>query len=362
VNSMPQDRVNGPGDREVVLGVDTHRDVHVAVILTAVGERLAEHAFPTTRAGYQEILAWARSHGVVRRAGVESTGSYGLALSRLLRLAGVHVIEVNRPDRAARRKRGKSDAVDAEAAARAVLAGDATALPKTADGPVEIMRILKVAKDSAVKARVQAVNQLKALLVNAEPALREELAPLSTARLVARCSELDTDAADAVTAATLHTLRQLARRIQYLATEIRSFEDRITAAVTSTAPQLLDISGISPDTAATLLIAAGDNPNRLASEASFAALCAVSPVEASSGKTQRRRLNRGGHRQANAALYRAVLIGLRWNPKTRDYLQRRTTEGLSKREIIRCLKRYLARTVYRIIIASLNTAPQLSPA
>jgi transposase len=321
VTAMPPQTQTAPSDDEVVLGVDTHSDVHVAVVLTALGGLLGAHDFPTTTTGYQDLIAWARGHGRLHRAGVEGTGSYGAALTRLLRADGVHVIEVNRPDRSARRRRGKSDVVDAEAAARAVLAETATATPKTANGPVEAMRILKLAKDSAVKGRVQALNQLKAVLVNADPALRDALRHLRRQQLIAHCAELDADCGDDVTAATVHTLRQLARRIQYLAEEIRDFERRIAAAVASTAPQLLELSGIGPDAAATLLITAGDNPQRLTSEASFAALCGVSPVEASSGKTQRRRLNRGGDRRANAALYRAVLIGLRWNPKTREYAQ-----------------------------------------
>jgi transposase len=357
VTAMPPESPTAPREDEVVLGVDTHSDVHVAVVLTALGGLLAAHDFPTTTTGYRDLIAWARGHGRLHRAGVEGTGSYGAALTRLLRADGVHVVEVNRPDRAARRRRGKSDVVDAEAAARAVLAETATATPKTADGPVEAMRILKLAKDSAVKGRVQALNQLKAVLVNADPALRDTLRHLRPQQLIAHCIELDVDCRDDVTAATVHTLRQLARRIQYLAEEIRDFERRIAAAVASIAPQLLELHGIGPDAAATLLITAGDNPQRLTSEASFAALCGVSPVEASSGKTRRRRLNRGGDRRANAALYRAVLIGLRWNPKTREYAQRRTAEGLSKREIIRCLKRYLARAVYRLIAASTAPSP-----
>lgn len=354
-----------PEQAEVVLGVDTHKEIHVAAVLTVLGVFLAGRQFPATAAGYRDMVAWARSFGALRRAGVEGTGSYGAALARTLRAEAVTVVEVNRPDRSARRRRGKNDAVDAEAAAHAVLSGDATATPKTGDGPVEALRVLKIAKDSAGKARVQAINQLKAVLVTANPVLREDLTPQSTRRLIARCADLAFPAdpeghptlpANAA-AATLHTLRHLARRIQYLDAEIDDLRERITAAVRSTAPRLLEVYGIGPDSAATLLIAAGDNPDRLATEASFAALCGVSPVEASSGKTQRHRLNRGGHRHANAALYRAVLTRLRWNPRTRDYLQRRTTEGLSKREIIRCLKRYLARTVYRIILSATQTAP-----
>jgi transposase len=345
-----------PSGAEVVLGVDTHQDVHVAVVLSALGVLLASRQVATTPAGYHELITWARSHGRLDRAGVEGTGSYGAALTRILRAEGVQVIEVNRPDRSLRRRRGKSDLVDAEAAARAVLSTAATAIPKAADGPVEAMRVLKIAKDSAVRARVQALNQLKAVLVSADPALREALRPLSTQRLITRCADLDiragTEDDHGVAAATAHTLRQLARRIQYLTREIRDAQRRIAAAVASTAPRLLELDGIGPDAGATLLIAAGDNPDRLTSEASFAALCGVSPVEASSGKSQRHRLNRGGDRQANAALYRAVLIGLRWNPKTREYARRRTAEGMSKREIIRCLKRYLARSIYKIIRTS----------
>ncbi|MFG1943329.1 transposase [Nonomuraea sp. NPDC048826] len=261
---------------------------------------------------------------------------------------------MNRPDRAMRRSRGKSDAVDAEAAAVAVLSGRATAIPKAADGQVEQMRIYKVAKDSAIKSRTQAINQMKMLLVNAEPALRESLTGLGTATLVARCAALRSDDHSGVEAACRHALRLLAMRIQQLTHEIKDLDGRIAAAVKTTAPRLLQQFGVGPDSAAALLIAAGDNPERLASEASFAALCGVSPVEASSGKNQRHRLNRGGNRQANAALFRVVITRIRRHQPTRDYIARRTQDGLSKREIIRCLKRYLSRTLFKIIKAALT--------
>ncbi|WP_173058172.1 IS110 family transposase [Phytohabitans houttuyneae] len=337
----------------VVVGVDTHKDVHVAAVLSPLGALLGTMSFPTTRDGYLGLVEWATGFGVVRRAGVEGTGSYGAALARVLRQAGIDVIEINRPDRAARRRRGKTDAVDAEAAARSVLAGQASVIPKTGEGPVEAIRVLKLAKDSAVKARVQAINQIHAVLVNAEAAMREQLSSLSNRRLVEACARLDPAVHDGATAVVVYALTRLAQRIQFLMQEIREVQRRLTAAVKATAPRLLEVSGIGPDCAATLLVAAGDNPHRLASEASFAALCGVSPVEASSGKVQRHRLNRGGHRQANAALFRAVLTRLRWDTRTREYLQRRTTEGLSKREIIRCLKRYLARTVYKVICTAI---------
>ena len=352
MTSMPHP---GPIRDEVVLGVDTHKHSHAAVVLTGAGVYLGGQQFPATRAGYAQLIEWAAGLGRLRRAGVEGTGSYGAGLTRALTAAGIEVADINRPDRAARRRRGKTDLVDAEAAARTVLAGKATVIPKTGNGAVETIRILKIAKDSAVKAQVQAINQLKAILITTEPALRELLEPLSKAKLLHRCTQLDPAGHHPVTAAAIHTLRLLARRAQYLGQEIRSLQQQLTHTITQTAPQLLHLAGIGPDTAATLLITAGDNPHRLHSEASFAALCGVSPIEASSGKTRRHRLNRGGHRQANAALYLATLTNLRWNPQTRAYKTRRTAQGLSTREIIRCLKRYLARSAYRIIRDAIPT-------
>jgi transposase len=287
---------------------------------------------------------------VLRRAGVECTGSYGAALTRHLRAEGIEVTEVNQPDKAARRRHGKTDAVDAEAAARAVLSGRATASAKTSDGPVEMLRLFKLAKGSAIKSRTQAINQLKSVLVSADATLRESLAGLTNPLLFKRCAELEALDTLGPAAAAHHTLRLLARRIQHLTEEINDLNMRITEAVKVRTPGLLEVNGVGPDSAAVLLIAAGDNPERVDSEASFAALCGTSPVEASSGKTQRRRLNRGGDRQANAALYRIVLSRLRWDGRTQDYLRRRLAEGKTRREIIRCLKRYVAREIYRLIV------------
>lgn len=335
---------------DVILGVDTHKDVHVAAVITTIGASLAHQEFPTTAAGYRQLIAWARSFGILRRAGVECTGSYGVALTRALHREDIDVVEVNQPDRATRRKRGKTDAIDADAAARAVLSGRATTTPKTADGPAADMRVLRLAKESAVKARTQAMNQLKAVLLVIDPDLRELLTGLTNPALIATCAELDDGRGEAV-----FTMRLLARRVQNLSQEVKELTRRTTRAVQACRPQLLDLVGVGPDSAAVLLIAAGDNPDRLTDEASFAALCGVSPVEQSSGKTQRRRLNRGGHRQANAALYRIVQSRLRWDERTQAYLQRRTAEGMSRREIIRCLKRYVAREIYRHIRPQTNT-------
>ncbi|RPK32543.1 IS110 family transposase [Streptomyces sp. ADI93-02] len=356
VTSMPQPTLTAqhvpPLAEDVILGVDTHKDIHAAAVITTLGAPLAHQEFPATTVGYRQLIFWARSFGVVRRAGVERTGSYGAALTRALSRENIEVVEVNQPDRATRRKRGKTDAIDADAAARAVLSGRATTTPKTADGPAADMRVLRLAKESAVRARTQAMNQLKAVLLVLDPDLREQLSGLSSPALITTCAALDGDHSEAA-----FTLHLLACRIQSLAQEIKELTKRTTKALMASRPQLLELVGAGPDSAAVLLIAAGDNPDRLTDEASFAALCGVSPVEQSSGMTQRRRLNRGGHRQANAALYRIVQSRMRWDERTQAYLQRRTAEGLSRREIIRCLKRYVARELYRHIRRPAITAP-----
>jgi transposase len=360
MSSMPQPSPSDPA--EVVLGVDTHKDAHVAAVLTAMGVLLATSSFPATAAGYRQLLTWARGSGPVHRAGVECTGSYGAALARYLHAEGVAVIEVNRGDRGERRRRGKTDTLDAEAAARAVLSGRATAIAKSADGQVEMMRMFKLAKASAIKSRSQAINQLKAVLIRADPALRESMTGLGNPALFRRCAGLSpADPSDPPSAAAF-TLRLLARRIAELTGEIDELNTRIAAAVSACAPQLLQRYGVGPDTAAALLLAAGDNPQRLTSEASFAALCGVSPIEASSGKTHRRRLNRGGDRQANSALYTIAIARLRWDSRTQDYIKRRVAEGKTRREAIRCLKRYICRELYRDIATTTNTPATAQPA
>lgn len=341
---------SSPEPLEVVLGVDTHRDVHTASLVTTLGALRGCREFPTTSQGCHELVSWANSHGAIRRAGVECTGSYGASLSRLLQSEQVEVFDVNQPDKRARRSRGKTDAVDAEAAARAVISGRATAIAKTADGPVEALRVLKMVRDSAVHARTKAINQLKAILVTADPVLRESLTGLGAKTLVRRCAQLpDPDLATLAGLATTYALRALAARILVLTTEADAAEKRTYALIQGHAPDLLARTGIGPDSAAALLIVAGDNAHRIRGEGSFAALCGVSPVEASSGNTQRRRLNRGGDRRANAALYRIVISRLRWDPRTQAYMERRLAEGRTRREVIRCLKRYVAREVFTLI-------------
>ncbi|WP_405721056.1 IS110 family transposase [Streptomyces sp. NBC_01537] len=350
----PQTRRRRPVG-EVVLGVDTHRDAHVAAVLSVTGTVLGTGEFPATAAGYRDLLKWARKLGTVRRAGVEGTGSYGASLSRSLLAQGIDVFDVNRMDRADRRQRGKSDPLDAQNAARAVLSGRARARAKAGDGPVQIARMYKLTKASAVKARTQAINQLKSVLITADPALREELAQLGNAELFRTCARFTDGSSQeeggeaGVLQATRITLGLLAHRIGQLSEQIRDVDARLARLVKCHAPQLLDVVGIGPDTAVALLITVGDNPERLDSEASFAALCGVSPVERSSGRRQYRRLNRGGDRQANAALHRIVFTRLRVDPRTQDYYERRTREGKTRREIVRCLKRYAAREVFHLV-------------
>jgi transposase len=337
-----------PG-RHVTVGVDTHQDVHVAVALDGLGARLGELRLPTTLTGYRELEHWAADLGPVEAFGIEGTGSYGAGLARYLGAAGHRVVEVNRPDRAARRRLGKSDPIDAEMAARAVLSGVATGTPKAGDGSVEMVRMLKIARDSAVKARTQSLNQLRSVLVTAPAELRESLAGLSTLRLLGRCAAFRTGVLDSPTAAARHTLRSLARRNLALRAEAKDLEAGMQRLLAEAAPDLLGVFGVGTDSAATLLISAGDNPERIGSEAAFAALCGSSPVPASSGKTTRHRLNRGGDRRANAALHRVILVRLRWHEPTQAYMARRIAEGKTTAEVIRCLKRYLAREIYHLL-------------
>ena len=306
-----------------------------------------------SRPPWRAIGSWnagALGLGPVEVFGIEGTGAYGAGLARFLRERGGHrVVEVNRPDRATRRRLGKSDPIDAEMAARAVLSGVATGTPKTGDGRVEMIRMLKITRDSAVKARTQSLNQIRALLVTAPIDLRASLAGLRVGQLLDHCAAFRPAALDTPTAVARHSLRRLARRNLALRTEAQELGAELRRQVASTVPELLDAFGVGPDSAAAFLVTAGDNPGRLRSEAAFAALCGASPIPASSGKTTRHRLNRGGDRQANAALHRVVVVRLRWHPPTQAYLARRLAEGKTKAEIRRCLKRYVAREIHGLL-------------
>ena len=338
-------------DLWVTVGVDTHLDEHVAAVVDRTGRSLGWRSFPATPDGYEQLLGWAREFGPVGRVGVEGTGCWGLGLSRYLTGEDVEVIEVLRPGRRDRRQQGKSDPLDAEAAARAVLSGAATGRPKTRDGRVEAIRALKMARDSAVKARTAAGRQLDGLLVTAPEPLRSELAPLTSPRRVVVCAGfvVDHDTLADPVQAHRQAMRALARRWQDLDTEAKTADRHIAPLVTQTAPQLLAQPGIGVQSAAALLTTVGDNADRVRNEAAMAHLCGVAPLPASSGRVTRHRLNPGGDRQANRALYTIAITRMRIDQRTRDYVQRRTAQGLSTREIIRCLKRYIAREVHHLL-------------
>jgi transposase len=341
---------------EVIGGVDTHKDVHVAAVIDSLGRIQGVESFPTTVHGYRRLLVWLQSHGELLAVGVEGCGSWGAGLARHLTARGVRVVEVHRPNRQKRRLHGKSDTVDAEAAARAVLSGEATVTPKTADGPVEALRQLRIARGGAIKARTAAANQIHSLCDTAPEELRARLRGLSLRKKVAVCERWRPGTAHTPDAAAKRALVSVARRWRTLDHEIVELDAHLKAILNDIAGALLALRGVGYDTAGQLLVTAGDNPHRLRAESSYAALCASSPVKASSGKTRRQhRLNRGGDRHANSALWTIVLSRMSNHQPTRDYVERRTKEGLSKPEIMRCLKRYVAREVFPYVRAISET-------
>ncbi len=333
-------------ERAITGGVDTHADSHVAAALDPIGGVLGTEQFPTTPAGYAALLAWLGGFGTVVVVGIEGTGSYGAGLARHLAAAGIAVVEVDRADRADRRRAGKSDPLDAVSAARAAQSGRARGTPKGRDGAVEAIRALMVAKRSARGERTRAVNQTRALVLTGPDDLRARFADLSTNDLMAEAASMRPRPGDVVGYATRFAVRELGRRAEFLDDQLDRLNELILALVGAHAPTLLAIHGVGPDTAAILLIAAGDHPQRLRSEAAWAHLCAAAPIPASSGKVTRHRLNPGGDRQANHALWRIVITRMASHPPTRAYVERRCAEGKTKTEIIRCLKRYVAREVY----------------
>jgi transposase len=336
---------------EVAGGVDTHADTHTAAVIDTAGRMLGHQQFPTTAAGYRQLLAWLRGFGTLLVVGVEGTGAYGAGLARYLAAEGVAMVEVDRPDRKTRRFAGKSDPLDAEAAARTALAGVRTGTPKDRSGAVEALRTLRVARRSAVDQRADCQRRIKSLIVTAPEALRAQLRGLGGARLIATCAALRPDPARAgdPEQATKIALRALARRHLALSEEVGELDELIAPLVSAINPDLMACTGVGADVAGQLLVTAGQNADRLHSEPAFAMLCGVAPIPASSGRTHRHRLNRGGDRQANAAIYRVVLCRMRWDPRTRAYVERRTKEGLSKKDIIRCLKRMIARELYYVL-------------
>jgi transposase len=335
--------------RSVTGGVDTHLDVHVAAALDEKGTLLGVEYFETTRSGYKKLLSWLEDFGPVSLVGVEGTSSYGAGLTRHLLGEGIAVVEVDRPNRQRRRRKGKSDPEDAVSAARAAFSGDACGTAKGQDGNVEAIRVIRVARVSARRARTQALNQMRSLISTAPEPIRDELRGLNVYNLVFRASSYRPGSRRDVVSLTKWTLRSLARRAIELEAEIAEYDAILKDLVHETAPELVATLGIGTDSAAALLVAAGDNPHRLRSEAAFAHLCGTSPIDASSGKQERHRLNRSGDRQANSALWHIALTRSVYDPRTINYLERRMREGLTKKEAYRCLKRYIAREVYGLL-------------
>jgi len=357
-----------PPDVTVIGGVDTHKHTHYAGAVDDPCRLLGHREFAASDDGYRQLLAWMRSHGEVRSIGVESTGSFGATLTRYLTAAGVEVIEVNRPNRLARRMDGKSDRLDAEQIARAVLGQTSTAVPKSKSGIVEVIRTLRVTRSSAVKARTQAFNTLWGVMIGAPSPLRDELVVLTKRTLVNRCLRLRPETDDLLslagdpqrllTAGIKTALRDLARRWKALDNEIKALNKNLASLVRTAAPDLVELHGVGIEIAGQFLVTAGDNAERIPSEAAFAKLCGVAPQPASSGRTTgRHRLSRSGDRAANSALYIIAIVRMRHHQPTRDYVERRTAEGRTKREIIRCLKRYIAREIFNNLPAATRSSP-----
>lgn len=347
-----------PTTVEVIGGIDTHsRTHHAAALNAATGKLLGDQEFPATSKGYAQLLRWLSALGTVIQVGMEGTGSYGAGLCRFLQTRGITVTEVARPNRQTRRLHGKSDPLDAIAAARAVLAETATTVPKLRTGPVEAIRVLHVTRASAIKARKAAINQMHGLLASAPEPLRVKLAGPGRAALVKRCGKLRpggsplTDPSTAVKA----MLKTLARRIDHLDAEIADLDGHLDELTATTAPTLRAVHACSTHVTAQLLITAGENAPRITSEAALARLCGIAPIPVGSGANNRYRLHRGGDRQANRAIHMVVVNRLRWDPRTQAYSERRTADGKSKKDIIRCLKRAVIRELYRALITDLTS-------
>jgi transposase len=340
---------------EVILGVDTHLDIHVGAVITSAGKLLGTRTVSVTIQGYNDLYEWALAFGPLKRAGVEGTGTYGAGLFHFLDSKQIQVIEVNRSDRSTRRLRGKSDPIDAENAARSILSGISTAVPKNKNGVCEAIRMVSVVRRSAVKAKTQAMNQIRALLVSAPQAIRERLLKTKPHECATGCSKIKKLGDSELLLSLTITLKFLSKRWITLSNELKALDKQLDKLTQTHCPKLRSRMGVGPYTAGILVSVAGDNPERLKSESALAALCGVNPLPASSGKTIRHRLNRGGNRAANNALWTITLVRARSDSRTREYVARRTAEGLSTKEIFRCLKRYIIRELYPLIMSDLKS-------
>jgi transposase len=368
---------------EITGGVDTHKDFHVAAAKDCLGRDLGTEKFPATQAGYTALLEWLQAFGPVTAVGVEGTGCYGAGITTHLLHHGVTVVEVNRPNRQKRRRTGKSDVKDAIAAAAAAQSGDATAAPRPRTGPVESVRVLKETRDHLVKARTAALNTLHALIITAPPHLRETLTGMTTGVLIGHCAEFAppalptkhsrgttrAHATEQLATALLdchNTIRlvlgELARTIQHYNTHINDLKACLETLVTRIAPETSALHGVGPGRTAQLLITTGDHPDRIHSEPAFAALTGTAPQDCSSGKDQsHHRLSRAGDRQANSVLYYVILTRLASHQPTRTYMTDRLRPGtkMTKKHLIRCLKRYLAREIYPRLMTDLADLAKL---
>jgi transposase len=336
----------------LIVGVDSHKEMHQAAVLDVNGALLGNERFAASSAGYRELEAWLATLGDVDRVGMECTGSYAAGLARYLSERDIPVFEVNTSHKAVRARRGKDDPIDAEMAARKVLSGEAHAKVKDTTGDIESIRLLKVARESAVKARTVALLQIRDVLITAPAELRECIESAGGPRhRVNRAMLLrpDPDRLGEPTQAAKLALRQLSRRVKALDEEIRGVDVHLTKLVTRCAPRLLECQGVGIQHAAQLLVTAGQNIERIDNEGAFARLCGVAPIPISSGKTNRNRLHRGGNRQANKALHLIAVARLRLDPRSQVYMARRQAEGLSKRDVLRCLKRFIAREVFNAL-------------
>ncbi len=337
----------------VVIGVDTHKHTHTAAALSATGSVLEQLTVLANPKGYRQLIAFGERHEAEVWA-IEGTGSFGAGLTAALLAQGVRVVEVDRPQRPARRAGAKSDDIDAVRAARQALAGIGVSEPR-GRGEREAIRVLLATRAQAVGFRTRAISALHALVTSAPDSLRERLRSLTLGELLHTCAALrGSSRQSAEEFATVMALRSTARRALACAREAAELETQIDVLVRRIAPALLDQVGIGPVVAAQVIVS-WSHRGRVHSEAAFARLAGVAPIEASSGAVIRHRLNRSGDRQLNRALHTIVLVRMRQDDDTKTYVKRRLTEGKSLREIKRCLKRYVARQLFRQLEAMPST-------
>ncbi|MEK0157298.1 IS110 family transposase [Arthrobacter oryzae] len=336
---------------KVIGGIDTHTDTHHVAVISETGVHLADQEFLAVGSGYAKIIEFISGFGPVVAVGVEGTGSYGAELARTLTQEGIQVLEVMRPNRQGRRLRGKSDPLDAYQAAESVLAGRGTATPKARNGAVESLRVLRAERNSAMRARVAVMTQVQNILVSAPEPIRARYRGLSSNSLMAALEKArPTGKLSEPAQATTVVLKRLAVRYRHLHQELALIDAELDAIITVHAPMIRDLHGVGTEVASQLLVTVGDNPERISTEAKFAALVGVAPVPASSGKTTRHRLSRGGDRQANKAIHHVALVRMMSDARTKTYVARRRQEGKSSKEVMRCLKRYIAREIYEQLL------------